>query len=85
MNKANHSWTSKTDDFFPYAHHPHGFWTGYFTSRAALKRYERYSNNILQVTRQLNAFANTNLRDKIFVLSKNLLFFPYILQRSDFL
>ncbi|UJR26763.1 hypothetical protein I4U23_008078 [Adineta vaga] len=70
LNKADRSWKSKTDDFFPYAHHPHGFWTGYFTSRAAFKRYERHSNNILQVTRQLNAFANTNLRDAIFPLSE---------------
>ncbi|CAF1135817.1 unnamed protein product [Adineta steineri] len=70
LNKANHSWTSKTDDFFPYAHHPHGFWTGYFTSRAALKGYERRSNNVLQVTRQLNAFAKTNLRNSTFPLSE---------------
>ena len=26
-----------------------------------LKRYERHSNNILQVTRQLNAFSNSQL------------------------
>ncbi|CAF4962358.1 unnamed protein product, partial [Rotaria sp. Silwood1] len=52
LNNVSRTWTTKTDDFFPYAHHPHGFWTGYFTSRAALKRYERHSNNILQVTRQ---------------------------------
>ena len=71
LNKANRAWTSKTDDFFPYAHHPHGFWTGYFTSRPALKRYERHSNNILQVTRQLNAFANINSRKDIFPLSKS--------------
>ncbi|CAF3076283.1 unnamed protein product [Rotaria sp. Silwood2] len=70
LNKVDRVWTTKTDDFFPYAHHPHGFWTGYFTSRAALKRYERHSNNILQVTRQLNAFANTNLRNTIFRLSE---------------
>ncbi|CAF1668432.1 unnamed protein product [Rotaria magnacalcarata] len=70
LNKAGHNWTSKSDDFFPYAHHPHGFWTGYFTSRAALKGYERHSNNILQVTRQLNAFANLNLRNGIFYLSE---------------
>jgi len=70
LNKAGREWTSKTDDFFPYARSPHGFWTGYFTSRAALKRYERHSNNILQVTRQLNAFAQINLRNTIFNLSK---------------
>ena len=72
LNQANRTWTSKTDDFFPYANHPHGYWTGYFTSRPALKRYERYSNNILQVTRQLNAFANTQAGNTIFNLSKSL-------------
>ena len=74
LNKADRLWTSKTDDFFPYSHHPHGFWTGYFTSRAALKGYERRTNNILQATRQLNAFANTNLRNQTFPLSKTVSF-----------
>ncbi|CAF1146005.1 unnamed protein product [Rotaria sordida] len=70
LNKANKQWTSKTDDFFPYATHSHGFWTGYFTSRATFKGYERYSNNILQVTRQLNAFSQSNRRNTIFYLSE---------------
>jgi lysosomal alpha-mannosidase len=74
LNKADRGWTSKTDDFFPYAHHPHSYWTGYFTSRPALKRYERHSNNILQVAKQLNAIANTQAGDDLFYLSKNILF-----------
>lgn len=28
VNKANLSWTVKTDDFFPYADNAHAFWTG---------------------------------------------------------
>lgn len=40
----------KKDDFFPYADGPHMFWTGFFTSRPALKRYERLSYNFLQVS-----------------------------------
>lgn len=39
----------KTDDFFPYADCPHCYWTGYFTSRPALKGYVRRNNNLLQV------------------------------------
>lgn len=39
----------KRDDFFPYADNAHDFWTGYFSSRPALKRYERISNSNLQV------------------------------------
>jgi hypothetical protein len=65
------------DDFFPYSHAPHGFWTGYFTSRAAFKRYERHSNNILQVTRQLNALSQVNLRNSIFNLSKSKMSFLF--------
>nr|XP_060620901.1 lysosomal alpha-mannosidase [Anolis sagrei ordinatus] len=57
LNKANMSWTLKYDDFFPYADGPHQFWTGYFTSRPALKRYERLSNNFLQVCNQLEALT----------------------------
>ncbi|CAF4876634.1 unnamed protein product [Rotaria sp. Silwood1] len=70
LNQANKQWTSKTDDFFPYATHSHAFWTGYYTSRATLKGYERYSNNILQVTRQLNAFSQSNRHNTIFYLSE---------------
>ncbi len=70
LNKVDQKWTSKTDDFFPYAMAPHLVRTGFYTSRAALKLYERYSNNILQVTRQLNAFSNITMRNSFFSLSK---------------
>ncbi|KAF0879033.1 MA2B1 mannosidase, partial [Crocuta crocuta] len=57
LNKANLTWSIKQDDFFPYADGPHQFWTGYFSSRPALKRYERLSYNFLQVCNQLEALA----------------------------
>ncbi|XP_075403812.1 lysosomal alpha-mannosidase [Tenrec ecaudatus] len=57
LNKANLNWSVKQDDFFPYADGPHKFWTGYFTSRPALKRYERLSYNFLQVCNQLEALV----------------------------
>ncbi|KAF1500388.1 Lysosomal alpha-mannosidase, partial [Eudyptula minor novaehollandiae] len=57
LHRANLSWSLKTDDFFPYADGPHQFWTGYFTSRPAFKRYERLSNNFLQICSQLEALA----------------------------
>uniref|UniRef100_A0A8C4E9F8 Alpha-mannosidase n=1 Tax=Dicentrarchus labrax TaxID=13489 RepID=A0A8C4E9F8_DICLA len=50
LHRANLTWALKMDDFFPYADDAHDFWTGYFTSRPALKRYERISNSNLQVT-----------------------------------
>lgn len=71
LNKVGKEWTTKSDDFFPYAMVPSSYWTGYYTSRPALKFYERYTNNILQITRQLNGFTQINQRSTIFYLSKN--------------
>jgi lysosomal alpha-mannosidase len=70
LNKIGRRWTSKTDDFFPYATEPHIVWTGFYTSRPAFKGYERHANNILQVGKQLNALTNIQARDRLFHLSK---------------
>lgn len=45
----------KTDDFFPYSDCENCFWTGYFTSRPALKRLERFGSSLLQAARQIQA------------------------------
>ena len=60
LYNSHESWPTKADDFFPYAHKPHAFWTGYFTSRTTLKNYVRRTNNHLQAVRQLSAIANLN-------------------------
>ncbi|XP_037825869.1 lysosomal alpha-mannosidase isoform X2 [Lucilia sericata] len=57
LHDAGITWPTKDDDFFPYASDPHAYWTGYFTSRPTLKRYERVGNNFLQVCKQLTALA----------------------------
>ncbi|XP_030561633.1 lysosomal alpha-mannosidase isoform X2 [Drosophila novamexicana] len=57
LHDAGISWPTKSDDFFPYASDPHAYWTGYFTSRPTLKRYERDGNHFLQVCKQLSALA----------------------------
>ncbi|XP_054635980.1 lysosomal alpha-mannosidase isoform X1 [Dunckerocampus dactyliophorus] len=57
LHRANLSWVLKTDDFFPYADDAHDFWTGYFSSRPALKRYERLSNSNLQTCNQLEVLG----------------------------
>eukprot|EP00301_Raphidiophrys_heterophryoidea_P000324 c10160_g2_i1.p1 GENE.c10160_g2_i1~~c10160_g2_i1.p1 ORF type:complete len:1006 (+),score=235.35 c10160_g2_i1:43-3018(+) len=49
----------KSDDFFPYGDGPHAYWTGYFTSRPALKRYERYAMAYLQACKQIEATSKT--------------------------
>ncbi|XP_059613211.1 lysosomal alpha-mannosidase isoform X2 [Phlebotomus argentipes] len=57
LHDAQITWPTKTDDFIPYASDPHAFWTGYYTSKPALKRLERMGNNFLQTCKQLTAFA----------------------------
>ncbi|XP_062127967.1 lysosomal alpha-mannosidase isoform X3 [Drosophila sulfurigaster albostrigata] len=57
LHDAGISWPTKSDDFFPYASDPHAYWTGYFTSRPTLKRFERDGNHFLQVCKQLSALA----------------------------
>lgn len=57
---ANESWPLKTDDFFPYADCEHCYWTGYFTSRPALKGYVRKLSGVLQATRQLEFLVGRN-------------------------
>lgn len=57
LHESGSKWPTKTDDFFPYASDPHAYWTGYFTSRAAFKYLDRYTNNQLQVAKQLGVLA----------------------------
>jgi hypothetical protein len=47
----------QTHDVFPYADGPHAFWTGYFTSRAALKRYVRSTSIFWTAARQMLLLA----------------------------
>ncbi|KAK7070039.1 carbohydrate binding [Halocaridina rubra] len=56
LHTANLTWPTKTDDFFPYASNNHSYWTGYFTSRPALKGYVRQTNNFMQAVKQLASF-----------------------------
>ena len=42
-------------DGFPYADGPHSYWTGFLTSRAALKGYVRSSSNVFQAAKQIQA------------------------------
>ncbi|XP_050516902.1 lysosomal alpha-mannosidase isoform X2 [Diabrotica virgifera virgifera] len=58
VNPANAQLDVKKDgDFFPYNENNHIFWSGYYTSRSTLKRFERTGNNILQAAQQINAFG----------------------------
>ncbi|XP_019447416.1 PREDICTED: alpha-mannosidase At3g26720-like isoform X5 [Lupinus angustifolius] len=57
---ANEQWPLKIDDFFPYADHANAYWTGYFTSRPALKGYVRVLSGYYQAARQLEFFKGRN-------------------------
>ena len=37
INKKNYTFPENTFDFFPYRDYPLSFWTGFYTSRVALK------------------------------------------------
>jgi len=54
---------TKTDDFFPYASDPHAYWTGYFTSRPALKGMIRKANSLLQACKQVESHEVTKAID----------------------
>lgn len=50
-------WPVKIDDFFPYADVMNAYWTGYFTSRPALKLHMKYASNLATVAKQLTVLA----------------------------
>eukprot|EP01119_Soliformovum_irregulare_P005383 TRINITY_DN1714_c0_g1_i1.p1 TRINITY_DN1714_c0_g1~~TRINITY_DN1714_c0_g1_i1.p1 ORF type:complete len:977 (+),score=300.90 TRINITY_DN1714_c0_g1_i1:52-2982(+) len=59
VHAAGHTWEVKTGDFLPYADDPHSYWSGYYSSRSALKGYVRSRNNFLHATQ--NLLASTSL------------------------
>ncbi|KAI4339645.1 hypothetical protein MLD38_024562 [Melastoma candidum] len=53
---AEKAWPLKAEDYFPYADRENAYWTGYFTSRPALKRYVRILSGYYLAARQLEFF-----------------------------
>ncbi|KAE8711867.1 Alpha-mannosidase [Hibiscus syriacus] len=53
---TNEAWPLKTGDYFPYADRINAYWTGYFTSRPALKGYVRTMSGYYLAARQLEFF-----------------------------
>lgn len=53
INKEGATYPLKNDDFFPYADRQNAYWTGYFTSRVAVKGFVRDFGRWLQATRKL--------------------------------
>eukprot|EP00755_Sulcionema_specki_P010240 Sspe_Gene.6786::Locus_2281_Transcript_1_1_Confidence_1.000_Length_2013::g.6786::m.6786/K01191/E3.2.1.24; alpha-mannosidase len=57
--KAAATWEVRHDDIFPLADNAHHYWTGYFTSRPALKRQVHVASNFLNAARQLEVVSKT--------------------------
>lgn len=51
------SWESRFDDVMPLANAANSYWSGYFTSRPALKRQVRMSTNFLNAARQIEVVS----------------------------
>ena len=58
------SWEIRRDDMFPLADKRHQYWTGYFTSRPALKRQVRTASGLLNAARQIEVLSGNKLARK---------------------
>lgn len=66
IQKEKATYPTKTDDFFPYADQSHSFWTGYFTSRVALKGFVRdFGKYVQTVRRHISELKMTNTSDLV--------------------
>mmetsp|Transcript_24894 Transcript_24894/g.45105 ORF Transcript_24894/g.45105 Transcript_24894/m.45105 type:complete len:1133 (-) Transcript_24894:53-3451(-) len=61
--KASSTWEKRYDDVWPLADDAHNYWTGYFSSRVALKRQVRFATNFLNTARQLGMVAGVSASD----------------------
>uniref|UniRef100_A0A1A9WEQ0 Alpha-mannosidase n=1 Tax=Glossina brevipalpis TaxID=37001 RepID=A0A1A9WEQ0_9MUSC len=57
LHRAQLTWPTNTQDFFPYYENIGLYWTGYFTSRPTFKYFVRLGNHFLQVVKQLAALS----------------------------
>ncbi len=73
LNELKVEWTTKADDFFPYASDPHAYWTGYFTSRPTSKRFIREASGWLQFAKHLASRAFTNNIDQVITRERQLI------------
>ena len=55
-DNTSEMWSTKRDDFFPYADFDNGYWTGYFVSRTGFKRLERVASSLLMAARQVESY-----------------------------
>jgi alpha-mannosidase len=56
-------WELRQDDIFPLADKAHDYWSGYFTSRPALKRQVRVATSLLASARQMEVVSKVTAAD----------------------
>jgi len=69
--KWSGSYEVRADDIFPLADNSHNYWSGYFTSRPALKRQVRFATNVLDSARQLEILTRTTAAEVNMPLEKH--------------
>ncbi|EAS04708.3 glycoside hydrolase family 38 amine-terminal domain protein (macronuclear) [Tetrahymena thermophila SB210] len=65
INKQQNIWPVNNNDFFPYADNSNAYWTGYFTSRPALKGLTKDAGRYLQAVRNIISFENIQKRTNV--------------------
>ncbi len=55
VHSLNLTWEVRTDDLFPYSIFPHGYLTGFYTSRPQFKGFVRHQNALLHAADQIVA------------------------------
>jgi len=68
IHSENITFTVKTDDLFPYGSGPHSYWTGYFTSRPALKGYVRTRSHLLHLSELMYSIVPSTIPVKPYKL-----------------
>jgi hypothetical protein len=58
--KQNIAWPTRYDDLLPYSDTLTSYWTGYFTSRANLKKYTRDASHVLHSSNKIFALSALN-------------------------
>ena len=61
--KKKLTWEVRTDDMFPLGDNYHNYWSGYFTSRPALKKQVRRATNFLEAARQMEVVGKPSKVD----------------------
>merc|ERR1719253_964389 len=61
--KSGQTWEKRYDDVWPLADNAHHYWTGYFTSRPALKKQVRVATHYLDSARQMEIASGTTAED----------------------